>query len=36
MTKYSAAAFDNPDGYLELWESNKAAFGTALRKINLR
>jgi hypothetical protein len=36
MTRYSAAAFDNPDGYLALWENNKAAFGTALKKINLQ
>ena len=36
MKMYSQAAFDDPNAYVDFWEQNKTAFGTALRKLNLR
>ena len=35
MSTYSEAAFGDPKAYVDFWEKNKVAFGTALRKLNV-
>jgi hypothetical protein len=35
MATYSQAAFGDPNAYVDFWDVNKKAFGTALRKLNL-
>ena len=35
MKTYSAAVFHDPNAYVDFWEKNRIAFGTALRKLNV-